>query len=249
MSELTIEDKLAMLYRHLPTEIGERLLQQLAPELRERARRKLVLDPAPGSEDPHVIEGLFEELSSLLDQSLESPGESSVSTASEEDVTHLLFPAAAVASRYEERASEPVRKAPSAWKVLRSLDPELLALALEDEQPRTIALILNVLAAPEAAEILQHLPSGPRCQASLLLTEGVSVHPRILQPIAEAMVSKCHDLANGNLKMGKQARLRRMAEMIVRLEQAEQSEILTALEQRDPSAAEEVRQWLRRSAA
>ncbi len=118
-----------------------------------------------------------------------------------------------------------------------------LALALSDEHPRTVALVLNQMEPDRGGEVLKRLPAELRRAVSLQLGKEVTVNPDLINRIVRTVLEKCRHLAetppsqSGN-------RFKRVAEMLRRLEKVDRMELLATLEQNDPDTAAGVKEFL-----
>ncbi|HEX5272997.1 MAG TPA: FliG C-terminal domain-containing protein [Gemmataceae bacterium] len=118
-----------------------------------------------------------------------------------------------------------------------------LALALADEHPRMVALVLDKMDPDRGGEVLKRLHPEHRRAVSVQLGKEVSVNPDLVNRIIRTVLAKCRTLAEtppaaaGN-------RFKRMAEMLRRLDKPDRMEVLAALEQSDAQTAAQVREFL-----
>ncbi len=128
---------------------------------------------------------------------------------------------------------------------LGALAPELLVLALESENARTIALLMNRLEVDVAGQIFKRLTSAKRKDVSLRLTDAVSLSDELLKHLARAVLKKCQSLRVVSSAGNEQGeREKRMAGLLRNLERAERLETLTALEESDAALAGRIKALL-----
>jgi flagellar motor switch protein FliG len=119
-----------------------------------------------------------------------------------------------------------------------------LALALTDEHPRTVALVLNQMEPERAGEVLKRLPAELRRAVSLQLGKEVTVNPDLVARIVRTVLEKCRQLAEAPPSQSGGNRFKRVAEMLRRLEKLDRMEVLATLEQNDPDTAAGVKEFL-----
>jgi flagellar motor switch protein FliG len=118
-----------------------------------------------------------------------------------------------------------------------------LALALGDEHPRTVALVLQQMEPDSAGELLKRLQPETRRQVSVQLGKEVTVDPDLINRILRTVLAKCRTLAEAPAAGGAN-RFKRMAEMLRKLDKPDRMEVLAALEQSDAQTAAQVREFL-----
>lgn len=247
---MTNEEKIRTLLGSLSSELCERLLRQMAPRA-SQSLRELMTGSGKTSTSPEQAEKVMQELDELLQRVQQKEKEKD---RAREDLSpaDLLRSPGEAHHRYKEQfdstrhQSEEHNSPPPKTPVhaLRSQDLETLYFALEDEKPRTIAVILGLLTDSGAAELLRRFSSTLRCQISVQMTATIQLSPAIMQQMAQAVVEKCQNIEQGNFLLSAEGRFRRMALMMAQLNQHEQMEIISALEQQDPQAAARVREHL-----
>jgi flagellar motor switch protein FliG len=119
-----------------------------------------------------------------------------------------------------------------------------LALALQDEHPRTVALVLNQMEAERAGEVLKRLAPEMRREVSVQLGREVAVSPELVNRIVRTVLEKCRRLAELPPAQGGSNRFKRVAEMLRRLDKPDRMEVLAALDQNDPETAAQVKEFL-----
>jgi len=121
---------------------------------------------------------------------------------------------------------------------------ERLALALSDEHPRTVALVLAQMEPDRGGEVLRRLHPEMRREVSLQLGREVSVNPDLINRIVRTVLLKCRTLVEAPPASGGGNRFKRVAEMLRRLDKPDRMEVLAALEQNDPQGAVQVKEYL-----
>jgi len=251
MEIMSPEDKAAVLLKCLPPEKTEGLLARLRSEHRERLRDHM----NHLGQEPHLQRILEQVLRDFEEQLQQQPIQSPA--AALQDSVELSAkapppetqPEAAPAVPIEVPKPPEVPKAPSlndAVGMLHLLEAAHLAAALEEEQPRTVALVLDTLETNQAGEVLKRLPSELRREVSPRLGQGTTVSPRLLPRIAQAIVQKCQVLREKPKRPTDEAKFRKMADMLRLLDQKARTEMLTALEGSDVETANRVREYLYR---
>ncbi len=243
MMAITRHEKAAILLRSLPRGEGEKILELLRVEHRERLRGYMdELDPA--LEAPAVVGEVLSEFDHYLDQA-DTDAAGREPAPSEEPAAHAggygYDLPASVTPGYRAPVAE--HRPVDAWLRLQSLPVEQLVFALQDEQPRTAALILDLLPQEQAAQVLRHLPAAMRHDVSVQLALGARAERTVLQPIAQALWEICQ-AHFAPAASADQARARRIAEMIRRLDGHEQRDILASLAKQDYGLVVWVRQYL-----
>ena len=79
-------------------------------------------------------------------------------------------------------------------RALAALPADLLALALDSENSRTISLLINSLDIEVAGELYKRLSAGKRKEVSQRFTEQPIVNDALIQPHCQRVVRKCQAL-------------------------------------------------------
>lgn len=240
MKTVTVEDKLALLIRCLPTDVRDALLSRLAPSddhpLRVKLREWTTAPP-----DPRLLENLLANLDEFLNKIGLSPGQRKAISSKAE----LRLPQEYIASVYEAHAADGLGvKSEDPLRELRRMDLDSLCFALEGETPRTIALVLGVVSADRAAEVMEMLPTDVCTRVTLEMASGIQAEPEVVRQVAKALVAKAEQWNQGKALAIEPLRVRRMAEMLRRLPASRRTEILTSLDRDRPHIAVAVRNLL-----
>ena len=119
-----------------------------------------------------------------------------------------------------------------------------LALALQDEHSRTVALVLTQMEPDRAGEVLKRLSPEKRRDVSPYLGKELAVSPELVNRIIRTVLEKCRHLSEKPPAPAGSNRFKRMAEMLRRLDKPDRMEVLAALEQNDPDMVASVKEYL-----
>jgi flagellar motor switch protein FliG len=75
---------------------------------------------------------------------------------------------------------------------LNRLDPYQIATALEQDHPKTIALVLRKLNTPLAAAVLEELPEAPRADAVVFMSQESTVPEKIVHQVLQSTFQKAN---------------------------------------------------------
>jgi flagellar motor switch protein FliG len=127
---------------------------------------------------------------------------------------------------------------------LNRLNGDRIVLALEGENFRTIALVLNCLAMEKAGAVFKHLEPSVRREVSVQMGTCAMPGTAVLQRTLRAILTKEQTLPAAAVESKSEARFKKMAELLRQLERPDRSDALTALQERDVGAANKVRELL-----
>jgi flagellar motor switch protein FliG len=252
---MTGQEKAALLLLRLPPGEADRVLARLDPERGERLRAHMQhfrqAPPPPG-----VVEQVLNDLDQILREQIGSateprPAEGAAAPAPEgaEPTPSAAKPAETGESLPDEAQieSDPL----AALRAMTGGPPgqtagndDRLALALSDEHPRTVALVLSQLEPVRAGDILKRLHPEMRREVSLQFGKEVNVSLDLISRIVRIVLAKCRALAEAPPAAAASNRFKRMAEMLRRLDKPDRMEILAALEQNDAQSAAQVKEFL-----
>ena len=142
-----------------------------------------------------------------------------------------------VARRVFDDLNSPIM--PSLMDTLEQADSEVVAAALQREQPQTIALVLGALGAERASEVLEHIDEETRADVIRRLAFVDAVSPDVLRQVSVALaenMAALRETGTRNLD-GKNMAL----QLIRRSSSAEQEKAIEAIGEKDAELAE----WLR----
>ncbi|HLJ97703.1 MAG TPA: FliG C-terminal domain-containing protein [Gemmataceae bacterium] len=230
------EQKAALLLTTLNPRDAEAILTRLGPEQGNRLRVQ-IQELAQSPDAQEQLNEVLQEFDSFLQQvevGLTPPPAAPPSEPSQPAST----------DRAQESTGAPSNSdQDDVIAQLRSFSADDLSLALQSEQPRTAALILETFDAVQAGEVLKRLPPAMRDQVSLQLGRTVPVDPEVLQCIARAVIHKQQHAEEVPPPPTEQARYRKMADMLRLLSKPDRLAVLTALEH-DSAVAAGVKEFL-----
>lgn len=238
---MTGVEKAACLLLTLTPQLAEGVLAQFERDDSDRLRRQMEkMRGAPQTEK--AIDSVLEELDELVQKAASLAPAPEREPAEETPALTTASPPAESPRSVNAPAAE-TNPAGDSFAALRLLSVDRLAPSLEDEHPRTVALVLSQLEPVKAGEVLKRLPPPVRRDISLYLSQNVTVGPDVLQRIAQSLLSK--SLAAGERPtVTEGSRYKKIAEMLRQLERADRLEVLAALEEKDANSAAAVKEYL-----
>ncbi len=236
MSPTTVEEKAALLLKSLPPEKAEGLLARMDTNRRERLRLTMSrLGQEPQSAE--VLEQVMRDFETVLHRATQDTVEISGRTERRLDVQRDGPSSAATGKPACESSND-------ALASLREMNLDHLAAALESEQSRTIALVLNCLEPNHAGEVLKRLPSELRREVSPRLGQTVEINKELLPRIAQAIIRQGQRVSARPARQSDDAKFKKTADILRQLDKAARTEMLTALEGHDADTAARVREFL-----
>ena len=248
METLYAEEKAALLLMTLRSHDAESVLGRLRPEQGNRLRAQIQrLGSQPEAQEQRdVVVREFTDFLEQVDAGL-TPGAARESADVDYQVSQPT-PKEPDASKSMNPPSQPATSAAAAkdgfLAELRLLAADKLSLALQDESPRTVALVLDSLEVAQAGEVLKRLPAPMREEVSLQLGRSVRVDPEILQCIAGALVQKCQRTEEVPPAPTEQERFKKMADILRLLSKPDRLAVIAALDHQDSSVAAGVKEFL-----
>lgn len=230
---LTGLEKAAVLLNSLSPQVTEKVLAQMPARQADQVRQeiaKISLHPDLSAATARVLEEAAAALASP--PAVASPARPAAPpklAAPTIDVRIDDTPEPANAPPVPPASSDP-------FQAIAALAPKVLAFALETENARTIALLMNRLDVEKAGQVYKLLSATKRKEVSLRFTDAMAISDDLLRHIALAVVNKCRDMGPAPaIETNAQAdREKRMAGLLRGLERAERMETLAALEEVDP---------------
>ena len=127
-------------------------------------------------------------------------------------------------------------------EALRWLDPKTIARFLRSEHPQTVAVIAAHLDSAQAGAVLSSLP--PNVQADVLLRIARLEHipAGVIQELDKVLQRELR--ATGALEVDPVGGVKAVAEILNNMDQATEREIMSHIEEAQPSMAEEIRQLM-----
>ena len=216
------EQRLCLFLSLLDEDITQELLQSL-PEARQAPLREGIqqmVDNPPSLEAIETVVDEFDRIFRVL-----GARESTV-----DDVRDA-----------KDEDSDSIDMSGSAMQQLSLLDPHRLAVAMRDEQPPAVAVLVRQMPADRAGLVLSHLPSDLRNSVLIRLKKPLSPAPRLVEQLVEATVRRAIELDPRELGDSMTAE-QRMARVLRAMPRRERMETMTSLGETDPDLAEAIQQ-------
>ena len=131
---------------------------------------------------------------------------------------------------------------PETFKKLRKLDPKTIASFLSNEHPQTVAIILAHLDPDLSGQVLQLLPEKIRGEVLLRIALLNKVDPEIVKEISDALEAELQSV--GSVLGKKIGGPEKAAEVLSHAGRELEDELLTEIEDENPTLAEEIRKYL-----
>ena len=260
MQAMTGEEKAGLLLLSLDSKIADAVLAQLGPGAKARlagAMQRLKASP----QRTDFAEQILEEMEQVLQKpALRVAGSSESDSAATTTALRAYVPDAMTAGQPPGHQiatrPAPIRLAnagDSTGETKQEADPlaalnqvasERLMRVLDGENPRTIALVLNYLTGDKAGELYKQLQAGIRREVSVHMATCVMPGPEVVHRVVAAILAKEQSLPEVVGDSKGDARFKKMAELLWKLERTERTEALAALQDRNPDAASQVRELL-----
>ncbi|MCS6866420.1 MAG: FliG C-terminal domain-containing protein [Gemmataceae bacterium] len=224
MAEAPSVDVAVLLLRLMPAEIVETILARLGPAEAARLRARLAEPSAaspPGPEIDAALAHFFD-----LQRIVERPA-----------------PAAAPAPP---PAPEPPPPPPPPADELRTLAPDIVARALEGEQPGTVAIVLATLDPATAGKVLQRMPLEFRAEVTLRMAKPTTRSPHMINQLLHAVAAKARRLTELPKEPNPDELIEKLADMIRALPRAERLPVIKQIEAADPVLASKILEKLYR---
>jgi len=129
---------------------------------------------------------------------------------------------------------------PSEW--LEHVEPNLLARALQVEQPQTIALMLSQLPGQKAAQVLGSLAPEMQSRVTMKLAKMEAASPEVVQQIEESLRHRMSGV--GSEKVHGVGGVQAVVNILNSGDRALERTILDSLSQNDPALADDVKRRL-----
>jgi flagellar motor switch protein FliG len=124
---------------------------------------------------------------------------------------------------------------------LKWVDPKTLANFLAGEHPQTVALILSILEAAQAAEVLDLLPEG--------IKDDIAKRIAVTEQIPESILSELEEVLRGQLDVNKGkgrkvGGIKVVAEILNHSDRLTEQAILEKIEKENPNLADSIRKFM-----
>jgi flagellar motor switch protein FliG len=269
MTTMTGEEKAGLLLLSLDQRVADAVLSQLGPEAKARLTGSMQrMKASPHRKD--FAAQVFEEVERVLQkpalrvvdervatgpgdpkagpslaQGTAAIGQKAIAkTAGQLPGEPKHPPASPLKLAYASGAATEAQDEEDPVAVLNGVAAERLLRALEAEDPKTIAVIMTCLTGEQGGEIFKQLQPGVRREVSVHMATCVMPGQAVVQRAVRGILAKEQSLPEvvGDLKGD--ARFKKMAQLMWKLERTERTEALAALQDRDPAAASQVRDLL-----
>ena len=124
-------------------------------------------------------------------------------------------------------------------ETVRLLDPKVIASFIRNEHPQTAAIILAHLDGNAASQTLREIPEAQRMEIVHRLATLKRVSPRVIRDLDEALKNEFKKSAAVSGK--KLGGVEMAAKLMSSLDRTTESDILTSMEEVDPSMVDEIR--------
>jgi len=220
-------EKAAALFQWFFPEAAEAVLKELDPEAIERLQdeaKRLDSTVTDTADLELLIE--FEQMLSLAEVHVPRANSATSATATEQQ-------SAAEKSRilvadFGTPTEDPVAD-------LERLPIPALAQALQREQPRTIAILVNRVSPKKTAELLAALPEEQRVRVAQELARDPRSPDILFRRLAQAVTE--HALSLPTESEGSTDRVQRLASVLRAVEKSQRGAMLAAIEQQEPELA------------
>jgi flagellar motor switch protein FliG len=247
MASLTMTglEKVAVLLKKLPPEVVDKVMRHLDPRHAGMVWSQLAkLDEQDAQTDLTLkLAGVLDEAVQLLEKDLQTgkaaapaaktAGKSANAKTQPQGVDIRVDGKQEKAASVPDSSAAEVHDEPIA--ALESQPAELLAAALNNENPRTISLLMNRMEIEAAAKIYKRLTPAKRREVSLRFTDLTPVGDELIKRIAQGVLKKCAGLrATVSTSTNEEGvREKRMATLLRSLERTERQELIVVLEESD----------------
>jgi len=225
--------KAAILLMSLETSAASQLLKQLGPEQIEEVTRELA---GLGRVTPELRNAVIEEFYSL------SIASQYVNEGGLEYAKVLLKESldAGVADRVLQQIQTQVQKTPFAF--LQKAESENLLTFIQEEHPRTIALIVCHLPHHKAAEIMAGLPLQKQIEVIKRIANMEQTNPEVIKEVERGLESRLSSMLMQSME--KAGGIPTVAEILNLADRATEKSIMEGLEAEDPELVEEIRRLM-----
>ena len=234
MEPLSGEEKSAILLGSLPPESVEQVLAVLDPGLSLRLRTLI----SNQEEAPQLdqLQAIYDELSvqTSPEAGLEMAGGEPGVVPEDEPEDGLDHDGNPVDF---DQTDDPVAD-------LKEVPLENLVVALEKEQPQTVALILGQLDERHAQEVLQRQEEDRRREIIVRLAHEVQAQPVVLREIARTVTRNALEVKAEDQGLDEESRYQKVADLLHSLDREERLASLQAIHDADPETAELVAGYL-----
>lgn len=235
MPKLTMRDRAAVLLSLLGEEAVGPVLDELPPDQRSLVQESLLglKEKPPAGEVIDQVVADFESFfsfaarsGSLVDVVDSDDPTGKANASAESDASAVFVP-----------TDDPIAD-------LNRMPVFRVAGALKDEQPRTVAVVLQCLPAERASQILEQLSSEVRSKTAVLLAKPNRGSEHLIRRIVRTTVEKGCEIEEEDSSSNASDGESRMAEVLRSASRSVRDEMLQALEESDPELAGRITEML-----
>ena len=241
MLTLSTDERLALLLSVLGEEASTAAFKAMNPTKAtyvQRLLQEFKLDP-PSDDEIEFIVGDFNNYFSFAMETLGPQiKEQADALNSEDEETQAK---AKTAKKPKPSFFSPVESTGNPIEDLNKLDAYQIATALEDDHPKTIALVLRQLDTPLAAAILENMSDDNRSDAVVFLSQDSTVSEQIVNQVLISSFDKANSIHSREAKVD-QAKV--LAELMRSLPKDMRKSLIERLTKENPELIEEVRSKL-----
>lgn len=224
----TMEDRVAVLLKLLGDEVAAPVLARLPKNQADQIRTRLSNTDAKIPRE--VVDSILEDFERFLRIAMPDDGTKPKPDPEPED-DGIPKPQPALFDPTDDPVAD-----------LNKLAPFQIAGALQDEQPRTVGVVLNQLKPVQAAQVLEMLDDELQNAAFLHMNAGAGGSPFLVRQIIRTTVSK--GLAVTTTAPAATDADERIAETLRSVDRDVRSRMFNALQESDPSAAMRIQMLL-----
>jgi flagellar motor switch protein FliG len=242
MLTLTTEERLALLLSVLGEEASSAAFKSMHPTKATYVQRLLEefkLDPPSRDEIEYVVK----DFNNYFAFAMETLGPQIKKQAEELEAANEEANAGKPTAAKKPKPSffKPVEPTGNATNDLNKLDPYQIAMALENDHPKTIALVMRQLETPRAAAVLENLSDESRSDAVIFLSLESTVSEKIVENILISTFEKANSVTCREAVVN-QAQV--LAELMRSLPKEMRNALIERLNKENPQIVEDVRSQL-----
>lgn len=241
---MTGEDTVAVLLRALPPDLLDNLLKRMTGDKAQKIRNRI--------ENLKRRTPAGDRLDGALEAFIKLKAERKQALEAAEKAKNDYRMGKGKSDSTKPKIKPPIEKlniseeveVPIAIHHLRDIPPDLLVRVLIDEQTSTLAMVLSVVDAQVATEVMKKLPPERRPELAIRLAQPMTSNPELTELLAQAVVQKAIKLATAAPEPTGDDRIQNLATMLRGLKREERMNIIDALNASDPTTCNKVRDKL-----
>lgn len=243
MLTLTIEERLALLLNVLGEEASKAAFSSMHPTRATYVQRLLEdfkLDPPSHDEIEYVVQD-FNNYFSFAMETLGPQIQQQAKELAARDMTQNSKSAAAPKKKPPPSFFEPIESSGDPADDLNRLDAYQIGKALENDHPKTIALVLRQLETPLAASVLENHSEDTRTEAVVYLSQESTVPDKIVHQVLISTFEKANSIHVRETVVDQSQVL---AELMRSLPKEMRNQLIERLTNENPELVDEVRSKL-----